>query len=312
MPLVVEDKLLAMLVAQARRRTRCLREEQRTRARGEFARMMQVYKHFRVNYRRRELNAMQQAADKDWGAIWRIEGYGYSYARAVLSNLGKNGKASVFAPNLVPGGEMPFYIGVGLYLGNRLDERWKSLDSAHASLSELERFVTLLNAGTQWRPILDGVGFRLALSEPRRLHALFDALPREHEAAMHLWHGAGRAAYFLTPRALSGMPGQWTCYTKLGKIALNERTHSEAIRGLSFAVGLINIAEPAVLEEFVTRHARDAEDESAIAAGVGDALDLWMRLIGRDAVLQDFSAHERTIDEANIAAWWAQTTACLR
>ena len=96
------------------------------------------------------------------------------------------------------------------------------------------------------------------------------------------WHGVGRGLYFLP----AGRP--------LAR-ALREPPHAlgraNAMAGLAWAITLICLPHPGVLDRFLSRHCGRIEDADSFRHGIAAAALVWCRSAGQDELLHRLLAY---------------------
>jgi hypothetical protein len=71
----------------------------------------------------------------------------------------------------------------------------------------------------------------------------------------------------------------------------HERGRQNAVAGFSWAVTLVNLRRPAVVESFLAHHAAPADPAHPVAQGVASALELWHEASGGSRELRAFVGH---------------------
>ncbi len=317
LPAAVENGFLYLFRLAARLRTSGLDRAQRQAVGAEFNRMLSVFKVFRDADKSPQLRNpspsrlplfLQQAIDRrDTSLAWLIEGAGYRYGHWLVQGKEPGFKADDLLSHLPAGAAQAFYLGVGLYVGHAYLGKWektnrdpaliaRDLDELGARNPELVRYQA---------PVIDSIGFVLRLISPGVLKQIDAALLQHHpEMNLYLWSGAGRAIYFRYPRALYPQGEAWSCVQRILAEAPRPSCREGAQAGLGFAVTLINITRPELLEAFIGEHARELSANPGFSRGVQEVLDMWHSLWGADAVVEALSARESpSLDAAAKDLW---------
>jgi hypothetical protein len=84
----------------------------------------------------------------------------------------------------------------------------------------------------------------------------------------------------------------------------NESGRLNATAGLAFALTLVNIQQPEVLETFLARHGEDLSKNDAFSSGVSSALMIWRYWTQEDAHFAAFREHQPCPCVPEVAALW--------
>jgi len=222
-------------------------------------------------------------AGDPYAALWRVEGLGYALAGPAWAGEGG-------APGAPPRGLLqtealperaliPLHLGMGMAFAERLLADLAAGLAAEPAVERLLRRFLDLSLDNA-RPgcvdaLCEPLGFVARLLHPHLLPLLDRGLAGISPALRaFLWHGAGRGLYFLPSHALPWC-NPWR--RALGK-ALAEPPHALGRRnmlgGLAFAVALINLRQPRIVEGFLQAGDRCA----ACEAGAAHAVLVWDRV----------------------------------
>jgi len=317
LPAAVENGFLDLFRLAGRLRSSGLEREQRQAVEAEFSRMLSVFRVFREADRSPQLHSppparlpefLQQAIGReDTSLQWLIEGAGYRYGHWLLQGKEPGFKSEDLLSQLPKGSARAFYMGVGLYVGHAYMGRWEKADREPAAVArDLDELAAHHPELVRYQaPVIDSTGFVLCLISPRALKQVDAALSQQQSGLdRHLWTGAGRAIYFRYPRALYPRGGDWPGVQRILAEAPRPSCREAALSGLGFAVTLINMGQPELLEDFIRKHIGSLSADPGFSDGVQEVLDMWHSLWGRDAVIQALSAHETPDLDADAAGYW--------
>lgn len=237
------------------------------------------------------------AARGPFARVWITEGIGHALAE---TSPRRGLLASIEAEGIPPEAWIPLHTGMGLSLAGRV---LSTADTPEA----LQRFLSLCMDNSlpgYAKAAFEGLGFAARNLHSRAVPEIDRQLARNAPGLVgYFWHGVGRGLYFSPVHAAPGSTGAALA------AAASEPPHEEgrrnAIAGLAWAVTLVNLRHPEVLEDFLVRHARQAarQADSALADGISSAVAVWCDAAGPDeAHLRAFLAH-RPGDRAAGESW---------
>lgn len=222
------------------------------------------------------------AARGPFASVWLTEGIGHALAE---TSPRRGLLTSIEAEGIPPEAWIPLHTGMGLSLAGRA----LSTDVPDA----LRRFLGLCMDNSlpgYARAAFEGLGFVARNLHSRAVPEIDRQLARNAPGLVGcFWHGVGRGLYFSPVHAAPGSTGAALA------AAASEPPHEEgrrnAIAGLVWAVTLVNLRHPEILEGFLARHARQAA--GALADGVSSAVAVWCDAAGPGEVhLRAFLDHQ--------------------
>ncbi|HXU46937.1 MAG TPA: hypothetical protein VN783_15515 [Thermoanaerobaculia bacterium] len=242
-----------------------------------------------------------------WESVWVVEGVAHAWTLSALAAGVPAARLLGPALDAIPRScWLPLHTGLGLALGGRALDR----AAAGADLgSVLNTFSADCRAAARpgyARAAFEGLGFAARTLRSGLVPAIDRALLRQ---APHLagafWHGAGRGLYFVPAHALAGALPR--AFAAAQREPPHELGRANAITGLAWALALVNLRHPAVLERalgtiatFETL-ANAPGARAAFAAGVSGAAAVWIDVRGREATFDELLAHRPTAAAA--VAW---------
>lgn len=248
-----------------------------------------------------------------WGALWRLEALGYRYA----GHEQRRGAdlADLLAPSRVgalPATALPLlHAGAGLALFHR---RLAALAADEPAMPTVARTVALCRSFSHpglAPAALEVLGLAVRYFHPRRVTEVAAGLePFGDELGGYFWHGVGRCLYFL-PGHLGRFDGPGAALARLPEEVPPGVPRKHALAGLVWAVVLVNMRRPQVLEAMLRRHGRtqgrpadgnDPAADDAFEYGVASALAVRVAISPRyPEIVERFLDHRPAPEVAR--AW---------
>lgn len=225
-------------------------------------------------------------------AVWATEGVGHYYAEAAWERRGcprglLRGGAGLSVPSK---GLAALHAGMGLSLANRLlaavGERGRERPAAHDLRGTLRRFVSL--CGDNSRAGYVGAAYEALGLVARNLYphlvAPVDRCLSEmgDDLVGYFWHGVGRALYFAPTNYLPLCGGS----RRAAEMARREPPHElgrlNASSGVAWALLLVNLRQPEIIEQFLKQCGDTPLEADAFASGMASAAVVWRDSTGGD------------------------------
>lgn len=218
-------------------------------------------------------------------AVWATEGIGHYYAETVWQTRGVPDRLLVEADERdVPAKCLAaLHAGMGLSLANRLlgtIRQWNPNSPSDCELQRaLRQFVALCRANSAEGYV--GATYEALGLVTRNLYPHLMPCIDRHLSGMgdnladYFWHGVGRAIYFAPTNYL---PFGGTSRRAL-EMSQQEPPHESgrrnALSGVIWAMFLVNLRHPEVVENLLKQCDDDAFDMDAFANGVSSATVIW-------------------------------------
>jgi hypothetical protein len=213
---------------------------------------------------------------------WAAEGIGYESAESAWTagDLGRPLRADLPRWPLIV-----MHTGMGMLAGRRLMEKVaKPGDMANALARFCDQCMTHSRPGYEGCAI-EPIGLIASTLHQARIPEMdrvFSAsAPQMRE---YLWHGIGRATYFLPfnmlPVGLSGL----RAISQARQQAPDEVARQNAVAGAAWAFTLVNLRTPEVMALLLREH-RDLVNDPAVRNGIRSALTIWKELQSGDPAL---------------------------
>jgi hypothetical protein len=206
-----------------------------------------------------------------WTRLWIEEGRGYLDPRPPASR------------------GLARWTGWGLAAATRTVESWGHHGDLAGSLS---RFAALCREAAPPElagAAFEGLGLAVRTLRPERAGEIDRLLPPDLQGLF--WHGLGRGLYFAPSNAVPwGDPSGRTLRKALAEPA-HRRGRRNAVAGLAWAMTLVDLRHPEIVDAFLVRCAERLAEPDAWSHGVAGAVTLWSQHAGRDPLLERFLSH---------------------
>ncbi len=240
--------------------------------------------------------------------VWTLEGLGYGLAEGRAAGLaGPRGWLAADSSGLPAASLIALHCGIGMSLARRL-----LAAGARAPAADLRRELAAYVTGCRElaRPghapaLLEVLGFIAGLQFTRRAGAVARELARlDEEAHACFWHGLGRALYFLPRHAPPWAGAPRRLLAAVTRRAPLGEGQENVLAGLAWAVTLVNLRHPQVLEEFLIGQAPWVAASPGLAHGIGSAVFVWHDCAPHDPYLASWRRHRPARQSGALASLW--------
>jgi hypothetical protein len=267
----------------------------------------------RANPSLEELLRLVNGLDR-FSAVWATEGIGHYYAETAWeSGAASSGLLTRLNERDVPRKSLvALHAGMGLSLANRLLAR---VGRACRRCSEpcdlsnvLRQFVSLCEDNSDQAYVAasyEGLGLVARNLYPHLIPGIDRELSQIGDNLRdYFWHGVGRAIYF-APTNYVPIPG---VATRTVELTQQEPPHElgrrNALAGSIWAMVLVNLRDPNVIENLLI-YCGDVEfDRDAFANGVSSAAVIWCDATESTAELEALCMHQPNPAHAEMAERW--------
>jgi hypothetical protein len=229
-------------------------------------------------------------------AVWAAEGIGH----AVFERCRKDGRPTqglLAGPDggLARGNWTVLHTGMGMALAEAWLDRISGTPPP-ARLAELLADHIRSSEGAA-RPgyaelAFEPLGLVTRLLRPELVPALGAALDGIGKPWSELfWHGVGRGLYFVPGNLPPGRSAPWAGLRMAREEPPHEAARQNAVAGFSWAVTLVNLRQPAVVETFLGHHGGTLDPADPVAQGICSALLLWRETTEGSRELRGFVGH---------------------
>jgi hypothetical protein len=243
-------------------------------------------------------------------AVWAMEGLGRYYAetyweyRGTPQHLLTADQVSALPPRSL----VPLHTGMGLSLADHILATLtpQSLDTEIDTV--LQRFIALCQHNSREGYTgagLEALGLITRLRYPHMVSIIDRRLSViDPDIVGYFWHGVGRGLYFLPLNALPCSNSAWRAV----EMAQGEAPHTlgqrNALGGLVWALTLVNLRHPAILETLLQRCGEALAANDAFSTGVSAALMIWYDIEGSDPYLRAFLQHQPDQSHPRLGQLW--------
>jgi hypothetical protein len=214
----------------------------------------------------------------DFHALWAVEGLGHYYAREPLQ-LDDNPRDILCDPDALglPAKSLTMLnAGIGLAFAEQLLEKL-SPDSAQREFEQvIGRFTHLCQNNCRegyTGCALESLGLEARTFFPRLVAPLDAAIQEtgDDDLLGYFWHGAGRANYFT---ARNFIPCCGISWNRLVQQASHDIGRRNLVAGLAWAITLVNMHTPSVMEKLLRRRGSEilSVDPDAFKNGVSSSI----------------------------------------
>jgi hypothetical protein len=243
-------------------------------------------------------------------AVWAWEGLGRYYTETHWEYRGtpQHLLTADHVRSLPLRSLIPLHTGMGLSLADRLLATLKPQSSADEIDTMLRQFMALCEHNSRegyMGAVLEALGLVTRLRYPQLVRIVDGRLSAiAPDVVGYFWHGVGRGLYFLPINALPCGRSTWRAVEMVHEEALHPVGWLNALGGLAWAVTLVNIRHPAILEAFLQRYGEALAGNDAFSTGVSAALMIWYDIEGNDPYLRAFLHHLPDPSHARLVQRW--------
>ncbi len=249
-----------------------------------------------------------------WESVWAVEGTGY-----LLAQRFADGSGPIFDRRRMPVPRrciIPLHAGLGLSLAQRSLALLGSSSGGTCLIREaVTSFARMCRANVTrgYEPIAyEALG--LVTRTQYRSHlkpvaSAVGAIRREMEELF--WHGVGRGMYFQLENAVPASCAPWVAVAEADTAAPHERARRNMLAGLVWAMTLVNLRHPAVIELFLRYHADSVCPGGIFRNGFESAVRVWLDAAPHDLAARALALH---VPGSAMALLWkdAVTEPCRR
>jgi hypothetical protein len=217
---------------------------------------------------------------RPWPMIFALEGVAHYYASGASSD---NPLCGMLAnPELPDSAMVPMHSGMGTAVAGSVLARIGENPSKAALRGALEEFLNICreNSRPGWYVnAIEAMGLGVRTLNPRLLPQAGAAIGEIDAAAQRFyWHGVGRSLYFVPTNFMTVA----NSHERALRSAVDEAPTFEArcntVAGLAWAVTLVNVQYPAVIENLV-RVSPAIRMPAAVTSGIISALMAWKHMV---------------------------------
>jgi hypothetical protein len=230
-------------------------------------------------------------------ALWAVEGLGKYYADTFWQGNAVPQKVLTdeSVKDLPPKSLTMLHAGIGMSFASHL---LKTV-TPHSRVSEirkvLEEFVTLCKENSRegyTGCALESLGLATRTFYPEMVPIVDrQLLEIDRDVVGYFWHGVGRAIYFNPGLLLPVCGSPWQGIELCWREARHEVALLNAIAGMAWAVTLVNMRSPEVMEHLLSGHGNQLSEGDAFSNGISSSLVMRYDTTPDDPNITPFCQH---------------------
>lgn len=231
----------------------------------------------------------------EFEALWAVEGLGHYIAAQALvqADIPKGILSNPALLDIPDKSLMMLNAGIGLAFAEQLLVSLTPNSSPEAFHVTVRRFTEMCEQNTTPGYLgcaLESLGLVTRTFQSRMLAAIDATILSMHDGNLlgYFWHGVGRGIYFsrenFIPLGCSGM--RWD---RIADEAKHETGRHNVIAGLAWAVTLVNMQTPEVMNKLLRIKGNQIVDHDAFANGVSSSLVVRTDMTPHTQFVRDFS-----------------------
>lgn len=242
--------------------------------------------------------------------LWAVEGLGHDYAMTFFPRWGKgehvHGILTDERAGVLPRKSLTMmHAGLGLAFAQQLLGRITPYSPDADVASVLDEFVRLVKDNS--RAGYEGAAYEsLGLVTRFRYSQLVKGIDKQLRTGEpgvldYFWHGAGRAFYFLPLYFVPGLLSPWIA---IEREAPHELALLNLTAGLSWAMTIVNIRQPRIIENFLRYQGERVAQTPAFSNGVVSALIMGLDITPGDVYVKKFLEYQPQSNDQKVAQLW--------
>ena len=240
-------------------------------------------------------------------AVWMMEGIGHYYAESHRDpQLSVTGLLSEETTKGLPASSfVPLHTGMGISFAEWVLElvckRPADCTGLLRSFTQLCRNNSRSGYGGS---TFEALGLVARNLYPHLMERIDSALSEDRELLAYFWHGVGRGIYFAPANAPPFRNAPWRGL----EMCVCEPTHklgrSNAVSGFAWALTLVNIRDPQIMEVFLKYHGNQMAEDDAFADGVRSAMIIWKHATAAACHLNLIQEHALRSSDPHFMSLW--------
>ena len=249
--------------------------------------------------------------------IWATEGLGHWYGDVAMKNAtgGPDPTGLLTDPqydSLAPWSMTMLHAGIGMSFAKAVLVDLEPASSPETLRAAIARFVRLCRDSSRQGytgAALESLGLATRTLYPKLLRVIDREIPSvDPELHGYYWHGAGRAMYFEPMGMLPSVNAPWRMIRRLDEEAPHDLARRNVLAGMGWALSIVNMRQPIVMEAFLRHHAGLARAEDAFTNGVISSMMMRYDTSRDDAYIWPY-LHYQPADTEVASAWRTLITA---
>jgi hypothetical protein len=259
-------------------------------------------------------NLVAKAADMEtFPRLWAIEGLGNYVGDQALAHAGGRPVTGLLidpsVAMLPPWSLTMLHAGIGMSFAKHVLKRLDPSSTPDTVRAAIAEFVTLCRDSSRAGyagAALESLGLATRTLYPNVLR-LIDTHIKDVDSELqgYFWHGAGRAMYFEPLNMLPSANAPWRAIRRLDEEAPHDLARRNILSGLAWALTVVNMRHPSVMETFLRHHGQVAVQNDAFTNGVTSSLMMRYDTTREDANIDPF-IHYVPQGGDSVASLWQQ------
>jgi hypothetical protein len=243
-------------------------------------------------------------------ALWAVEGVGKFWAEKLrtqklpLQNVLTDPELST-----LPDGSMTMlHAGIGISFAMRSLEGLKPTTPREELSGALKKFIELVDHSS--RPGYAGCAYEslglvtIILHSSEMAQVLDELLIEINPTVMtYMWRGAGRALYFHPKNFIPGIKYPWPGVPMAREIAPHETARKNLRAGIAWAITLVNMRNPEVMEDVLHYQGENDPDREEFVNGVQSSMIMRYDTSPDDQYIRAFIDHKPAVKPAVAKLW---------
>ncbi len=244
-------------------------------------------------------------------ALWAVEGIGHDLVES-RHHRGESLTELLTSADLagLPEGSLTMlHAGVGLGLAEIALEDLRPESSPEKIDAALQWFLKVCASAS--RPAYLGCALESLGLVTRHFHGHTMVLALDRRLEMmdaslrgFFWHGVGRALYFSPENMVPNLTSAWPVVAMCGRLAPHDLARENMIAGVAWAMTMVNLKQPVVLEGFLKKHGVGFGDTDAFANGVMSALIMRKDTTPDEEHIASMLAYQPAPGDSRLEALW--------
>jgi hypothetical protein len=251
------------------------------------------------------------AAMPTFPRVWATEGLGNWFGdKAIAEAAGGPDPIGLLTDpqyvSLPPRSLTMLHAGIGMSFAKAILVKLEPTSSTESVRAAIARFVRLCR-DSSWPgytgAALESLGLATRTLYPDMLRVLDREIPNvDPDLHGYYWHGAGRAMYFEPMSMLPSVNAPWRVIRRLDLEAPHDLARRNILSGVGWALSVVNMRHPIVMETFLRHHAALVQADDAFSNGVISSLMMRYDTTRDDAHIWPYIRYEPA--DPDVASAW--------
>ena len=260
------------------------------------------------------------AGEDSFPRLWVIEGLGNYYGdHAVECSATPRGLLTEVSMDPLPSWSFPMlHAGIGMSFAKSVLKELEPTSPAEVVRAAITSFGSLCRNSS--RPgyagaALESLGLATRTLYPSLVALLDTHIPSvDEELHGYFWHGAGRAMYFEPMNIAPQVNAPWRVVAALNEVATYPFAFNNALAGVCWAITVVNMQKPIVMEAFLRHHGPLADRNDAFSNGVVSSMMMRFDTTPGDRSIEPFIHYDGQVADAAVGPLWRNlvTAPCER